>query len=125
MDITRAVLKQIANEIEAADQGVAKKHGINISRPNATTDLKTASMKIIINSIAADGEVITPESVDLKRFHPELVNKKIAIGSRTFTIVGYKSQNWKKPFIMRENKMGGKTFKCDESTIDQAIARMK
>ena len=123
--ITKTVLKMIADDIELALQEVAKKHGVQIKRGNGTFDSGSASLKININTISANGEVQTPESVDLKRHYPHLVGKKIAIEHRTFTIVGYKPKNWKKPFIIRENKMGGKTFKCSDSTVDQAIMRAK
>ena len=104
MTMTKSKLQAIAADMEKALAEVSKKHGVTIKRGSGRFDPSagTAELKMMIATNGENGEAETVEMKKLKANYPEIANKEVKIGGRTFQIVGYKPSSYKFPFIGKD-----------------------
>jgi hypothetical protein len=129
--MTATQAKAIDEAIQAALMTVGTKFGVQFSvkkfRYNSFTG--TAQIGIDLCPIASTGEVVTRESVSLKKMlqytsfgnlTKDTVNETFMMGGRGYKVIGYNARCYARPFIIQDVKTG-KTFKAPELSIKTAV----
>lgn len=126
--ITRALLRTIRTDAEAALLDVAAKHGVQLTVGNGSfaRDGSNAHLKLEIAGIADSGEVMTKEATDFKRYasnfglKPEDLGTTFTFNGKQFKLLGCKPRNHKFPLIA-ENTKNGKTYKLPKDAVNPNI----
>jgi hypothetical protein len=114
--IDRATIKLIADELEAAVQTVAEKHGIQITSGRQQYGHTRGTIKMELATINEDGEAQTPERTALDMLgaldgikHGMTFTNR----GRTFTVTGYNSRARKRPYICERDDGGSYVFPAE------------
>ena len=103
-EFNRKNLKDIRADIDKALLDVANKYGIKISAGSARFSESNVTFKVEAATISSNGTVKTKGAVDLERFYPKLVGKKVNVTVRgrrvPATVIEYHSRKYKNPFIV-------------------------
>lgn len=130
--MTKEMAKAIGADLGklfATEQGIAfeQKFGVKVSLGGCTYDpTGIATFKLVVAMKGEGGDIITKEAADLDALCkqmglPETVRgKKVTLGTRTFTIVGYKTRSRKTPFLAKDDA-NGKTFMLPEADVKNQI----
>ena len=117
--MTRALLKAMSADIDAALEAVGKKHGVKLDYKGARFGDTYADLKIKASMVGSDGVVETKELSALKQFYPALVNKKVKIKGQEFKVTGYNSRAKKYPFQVSPVAGAGAGYKLTQAMITQ------
>lgn len=97
MKLDRDTLQPIKSDILAELERVAKKHNVKFSFQGGSFDGDTATLRLHIQTVSADGEVATKESGMYKSnaamfgLKPEWLGKEFALGSGRYKLSGMTS----------------------------------
>lgn len=110
-EMNRSLANTLRDEVEAALQDVAAKHGLSIKMKNATFSLSSLVQKIEFATIGEDGVVhdramddlihnlwrfdMTEKDLALEYSHPTL------FGGNVFKVVGYRARARKNPVTIQ------------------------
>jgi hypothetical protein len=116
--MTKELIRQIRDDVNAALAEVGRKHGLAIHAGNATFDTNAAAFKLVCSTVSDCGRAMTPEA----SLYDNLANQfgwvplfsTISIGVDEYAVVGYNSRARKQPVIVERN---GKRFKAGESLV--------
>lgn len=116
--MTKELIREIRDDVNAALAEVARKHGLAIHAGNASFDTNAATFKLVCSTVAEDGKAMTPEASAYQQvagmFGWVPLFSTISIGRDEYTVVGYNSRARKQPVIVERN---GKRFKVGESLV--------
>lgn len=121
---TRDACKLLRDEIDAALQAVAKKHGITLKVGNASFDANQINFKLNAMTLGEGGEVVTPEKkafiadAHFYGFKAEDLGRTFMSNGKTFTIAGLKHANRKMPIIATSE---GKSYKFAVDAVKRAL----
>ncbi len=122
----KGVLSRLGDEIEAAVQAVAQKHGISIKRGRGKYDRQACSLTLEISTIAADGTVQSREAAEFKRyaslfgFRPEDLGRSFKSNGKTFTIAGVNPKGRVRPVLATGDD--GKTYTFRPEDVRRLLA---
>lgn len=116
--ITKAQVKAIGQEMEQALMAVITKHGFKSVRFSGG-NIGTADFRISFEVGAEDASTALSNLFVQYGLPADSLNKKIALGNRTFTIVDIKPQNPAKPIIIVG--AGGGRYKVSAREVKQAL----
>jgi hypothetical protein len=127
--ITRTLLRTIRVDAEAALLDVAAKHGVQLTFGNGSfaRDGSNASLKLEIAGITDNGDVLTKEATDFKRYAssfgltPEDLGTTFTHNGKQFKLLGCNPRNHKYP-IIAQNVKNGKRYKL-ESDVVKPVAK--
>lgn len=114
----------LQNDIVAALQTVAAKHGVAIKAGNGTFSGTNATLKLEISVKDANGAVVTKEAQMFKSaailygFKPEDLGRTFVVRGKTFTIVGLDRKSHTYPLLATSN---GKTMKFRLEDVKRAL----
>jgi hypothetical protein len=122
--IDRDALKVLRSAINAALESVGKEYGVKLSAANASYDASgmTGHFKVEINTISGDGQVVTKEVSDFKKYHDlynlkeEHLNAEFTVGREKYRIGGL-LMNAKRFPILGIRVKDGRQFKFPESAV--------
>jgi hypothetical protein len=124
----RAACAVLSDDVMAALEAVAAKHGIQIKRGRGTFSGGNFTMKIEASVIGEGGRPETKEALCFQRYaaseglSPNDLYTEFTIASGTYEIVGFKPRSRKYPILAV--KVGdGRTFKFAAETIRTARTR--
>ena len=119
--LTKDLLRALRPEIEAAISTIGAKHGVELSLGNCSFTPTNGTFKLAVNSIDKEsGTAVTKELADLRRMLPMLglteshLNQVFKIGSKSFTLAGYRSASRTKPFLMTALDNGKRYIATEE-----------
>ncbi|MTH95044.1 HAD hydrolase family protein [Roseibium sp. RKSG952] len=117
-------LKSIHTEINDALKTIAEKHNVHMVTGNGSYEVDQTSghLKLEINQIAANGEVITDEVKNLRRYHPDTENRTVVLGGVTHKVVGYSTRARKNPFIIKDPR--GKKYTARYEVVMSQMDKM-
>ena len=95
----RARVKVFRPTLEQALATLAEEYGVDITVGNAKFDSNFAQYQVRVTVTDDEGRADTPEYADLKRYHPDLVDKEIRGGQ--FTIVGFRVRAPRRPWLIK------------------------
>lgn len=115
LTIDRSALRMINADINSAIQLVARKYGVSIKTTNSTFSNKTATTKVEISVISANGVVNTPERDAFNRYAKMFgVTKNLGEtfnhNGATFTISGFAPRSSKYPVLATDSRGKGYKF---------------
>ena len=121
-NLSRAGLKVLREEINAALEDVAKKHNISIEAGSASFSPNNGSFKLEIATLGKGGVAVTPEVEALKHYKG-ILGLKFGFGD-TFTsrgdsykVTGLKPRSSKYP-VIAENVVTGQSYKFPVETVN-------
>lgn len=104
-EFNKPTLRTLRSEIDTALAEIGKTYGIDLRTGNARYDAKTATFKLNCSMLNESGDVETKEMIDLKAFHPALVNKEVKMnGGQVGIVIGFNARRHKYPFIVSTPK---------------------
>jgi hypothetical protein len=115
-------LKVLRADIDAALKAVGEKHGIVLTCGNASFLPTTATLKVECATKAADGQIVTREAEDFKRYaamigmQPSDLGKTFRQNGKTFKIEGYNSKARTMPIIAKD-VASGRGYKFSIETV--------
>lgn len=119
--IDRAAIRILNDEILAAAQAIAAKHGLEVKPGRAKYGMTNGSCTVEFATVSEDGVVQTKEAdayaqlCELFGLKFEWLNTEVMISGRPMTIVGLKSRSSKRPILVKDAQ--GKMFVVDADTI--------
>lgn len=132
--IDRAACRLIGDEMEAAVQGVAEKHGLQITRGRSVYMGPNATYKFEVAVLNADGQAETKEFTDLKTAIPYIDGVTLAdldveyndpfLPIGPFKITGWRIRARKNPFIISAVETD-KQYTLSEAQLRVIINRHK
>jgi len=109
----RTNLKNLRKDLDKALAAVGAQYGIDIKSGSARFSDNNVTFKVEI-SIVTNGQVKTKGAVDLERYYPQFVGKKVAVNGKQGTVIEYHSRKHKYPFIVQ---VGTKNYKVPEYMV--------
>ncbi len=127
-NIDRKTCGKLQDEVEAALQSLAKKHGVVIESGSGTYYGSHMTMKLKINTVSKDGLVNTKEAEVYKKYQKRLdlpeLRTPFTSGSQKFEISGYAPRARKYP-ILAEDLATGDTYTFSEDAIRTLVGKNK
>jgi hypothetical protein len=106
----RPTLARLRTELEAALAPVAEKLGITLTVGSGTYRDETATLKLELAVVRADGTAVSVEAENFKRYchfdglKPEDLNRPFKVGGTEYKIVGYRPKAPKKPYVIARTR---------------------
>ena len=109
-EFDRATVRNLMNEMEAALQGVADKHGITLKRKGCSfrSNVCPVPFEVCVERVTEDGNVVTPEAQEFTRtaglhgLNPEWLFEWFTdFSGKRLQVVGLKPRRKKYPVVVR------------------------
>jgi len=129
MAITRALLKELRQDIDAALKSVGEKHNVVLSVGRATFDALNATFKLEVAAIGEEGQVMSKMATDFQAYaglwglQSDDLNKTFTdFGGETYKIVGGRPRASKNTIVVEKN---GKQFVMPHGRVAALLHREK
>jgi hypothetical protein len=125
--IDRATCKLLRDEMNAALQAVATKHGIQITAKNGTFSPTAFTLKFEAAVIGSSGVAETKEReafkqlAELYSLKADWLDKSFNHGSDSYTIIGLNSRKHKRP-VLCQQKANGKVYLFEARLVQMLMA---
>jgi hypothetical protein len=126
-NIDRATCKVLREEMEAALQAVATKHGIQIKSKNGSFSPTMFTLKFEASVIGTGGVAETQERQAYKQLcqvyglKAEWLDKTFNHGTDTYTVVGLNTRKHKRPVLCKQTG-NGKTYCFEDKLVTMLMA---
>jgi hypothetical protein len=124
--MSKATLRVLRAELDAALAPVAARNNITITTGSCSFMGGTATFKVEVATVSADGVVASREADDFKRHaimfgvKPEDMHRELTHGGRVYTLTGLAVKSTKFPFLAK-SKLDGKIYKLPADDVRVAL----
>jgi len=121
-NLERSNIKDISQDMIAALQVVALKHGIQFTSKGCSFTSTSANFRIEAAVVGDGGVIETRERTDFPLYaasyglKPEWLDKSFVHGADTFTIIGLSTRKHKQP-VLAKNARNNKTYVFPNNTV--------